>query len=103
MRCNCPEDCCRELERLREENIALRISAETFGDLAERLNVQLQHERKAAAADRAPRPVGPFTLVALACRHAVTDVPRRALRRGWSLLNAHLRRREPPAATTRPK
>ena len=52
-RCACPNGCCAEVARLREENAALRRSAQTFGELAERLNMQLQRERAKAAAIKA--------------------------------------------------
>ncbi len=40
--------CCREeLARLREENSLLRRAADTFGQLAERLDVALKEERRA--------------------------------------------------------
>lgn len=52
-RCACPNGCCDEVARLREENAALRRSAQTFGELAERLNMQLQRERARAAAVKA--------------------------------------------------
>jgi hypothetical protein len=88
MQCNCPDDCCRELARLREENIALRVSAEAFGELAERLNVQLERERAAAAEVRASHAVMPFVQFVLACRHAVTGIIRAALRRGDAIPSA---------------
>ena len=44
-------DCEEKVERLREENAALRYSAKTFGDLAERLN----RKRKAVAQRRQAR------------------------------------------------
>lgn len=43
--CACPRGCCTELARLREENALLRASAQTFGDLAERLNARLDDRR----------------------------------------------------------
>ena len=46
----CPNGCCIELESLREENALLRSSSRSFGDLAERLNVQLQRERTRSGA-----------------------------------------------------
>ena len=52
-RCTCPNGCCAEVAHLREENAALRRSARTFGELAERLNMQLQRERARAAAVKA--------------------------------------------------
>jgi hypothetical protein len=40
-------ECCRqELDRLREENALLRRAADTFGQLAERLDVALKEERR---------------------------------------------------------
>jgi FtsZ-binding cell division protein ZapB len=38
--------CQLEIERLREENRYLRRASSVFGQLAERLNVELHHERK---------------------------------------------------------
>lgn len=91
MHCRCPEDCCSELARLREENLALRLSAETFGDLAERLNDRLR-ERKAVAPGVPWDAVSPFAQLAGACRQAVTELIRAALRRGHPLLSARARR-----------
>ena len=45
MSCGCDTTCHEELARIREENAALRASARTFGDLAERLNAELKRER----------------------------------------------------------
>ena len=39
-------DCKRRLAELEIENDELRASAQTFGDLAERLNQELEHERR---------------------------------------------------------
>lgn len=50
-------ECLNEIERLREENAALRMSSDSFADLAERLHVRLQ-DRAAkwpAAGHHAPR------------------------------------------------
>jgi hypothetical protein len=44
--------CQRELQRLTAENAALRYSSETFGDLAERLNVALKIERRSTGETR---------------------------------------------------
>jgi anti-sigma factor RsiW len=41
----CPR-CREELARLREENALLRRAADTFGQLAERLDLALQEERR---------------------------------------------------------
>jgi len=46
------QDCEETLKRLEEENQQLRESSQSFGQLAERLNVTLQGERRISAADR---------------------------------------------------
>ena len=52
-------DVCRqELQRLTAENAALRYSSETFGDLAERLNVALKIERRSPSDMRPSGPPG---------------------------------------------
>jgi len=52
------ERCREEVHVLSEENAALRSANEAFGDLAERLNLQLHHERRTRRGDRReiPRP-----------------------------------------------
>jgi hypothetical protein len=40
-----------EIERLREENSALRLSSESFADLAERLNKRLQEQMLSSLPD----------------------------------------------------
>jgi hypothetical protein len=51
---------CRvELQRLEAENAALRYSSESFGDLAERLNVALTTERARVPRRQSPRTDGP--------------------------------------------
>jgi hypothetical protein len=42
---------CEEVRALREENRQLRESASAFGRLAERLNIQLQEERRRTCGD----------------------------------------------------
>jgi hypothetical protein len=49
------EEARQDLTHLEEENQRLRQAANTFGTLAERLNSDLQQERRLAAVDRAPR------------------------------------------------
>ena len=45
--------CCREeLARLREENSLLRRAADTFGQLAERLDAALREERRSGRSRR---------------------------------------------------
>jgi hypothetical protein len=52
--------CRRELQRLKAENAALRDSSESFGNLAERLNVALQRERGSSRDGHGPNgPEGP--------------------------------------------
>jgi hypothetical protein len=41
-----------EIQRLREENARLVEASNAFGQLAERLNTELQHERRLAEAER---------------------------------------------------
>ena len=41
--------CRRELQRLRAENDELRYSSESFGNLAERLNIALRTQRRTPA------------------------------------------------------
>ena len=48
-RCHC---CSEELARLREENALLRRAADTFGQLAERLDVALKEERRSGRSRR---------------------------------------------------
>jgi len=48
--------CEEELRRLKTENEHLRLSANTFGHLAERLNGELQAERRRTTADRRQTP-----------------------------------------------
>lgn len=43
------KNCLENVQRLEEENSELRRSAGEFGQLAERLNVALREERRAAA------------------------------------------------------
>ncbi len=52
--------CHEEIRRLRAENQELRRAATSFGDLAERLNRQLNTERRIRIADRrhSPRDAG---------------------------------------------
>ena len=50
------QDCEETVKELEEENQQLRESSQAFGQLAERLNVTLQNERRTAAADRRQRP-----------------------------------------------
>ena len=45
-------DCKRRLAELEVENDELRASAESFGDLAERLNQELEHERRSGSERR---------------------------------------------------
>lgn len=53
-RCHCCKD---ELARLREENLLLRRAADTFGQLAERLDIALREERRTGRTRRRqPRP-----------------------------------------------
>jgi hypothetical protein len=50
-------DCKRRLAELEQENAELRASSEAFGNLAERLNRELQLERRSGAERRlAARP-----------------------------------------------
>ena len=51
---NALADCEEKIEHLREENAELRKSAQTFGDLAERLNSSQRAQRKHV--DCSPRP-----------------------------------------------
>lgn len=44
--------CHKEIRRLKEENEALRAAAASFGHLAERLNRQLNTERRLRVIDR---------------------------------------------------
>jgi hypothetical protein len=53
---NALKDCLETVQRLEEENIHLRRAAGEFGQLAERLNVRLREERRAAADDRRRQP-----------------------------------------------
>jgi hypothetical protein len=92
MHCQCPKDCCSEVARLREDNAALRKSAETFGALAERLNIELQRERNAAWAARASASLLPFPRLALICRDAVASVIRGVLGRRHAVSTSGVRR-----------
>jgi len=47
------DDCRKRIEQLEEENDYLRRSSEEFGRLAERLNEELQRERRGGADRRA--------------------------------------------------
>jgi hypothetical protein len=51
-----------EIQRLREENLQLREASSVFGQLAERLNTELQQERRLGEADRrrSTRPDSPL-------------------------------------------
>jgi hypothetical protein len=49
-------DCLSKVEHLEEENRQLRLSAAAFGQLAERLSVELAHTRIAAEGSVAERP-----------------------------------------------
>lgn len=90
MHCECPQDCCREVARLREDNAALRRSAESFADLAERLNAQLQRERIAAAT--AAEPSTPFSQLAQAWRLAISSLGRAVFGRQQAVSKACARR-----------
>jgi predicted RNase H-like nuclease (RuvC/YqgF family) len=46
------QECEEKLKQLEEENQHLRESSDAFGQLAERLNVTLQEERRNAESDR---------------------------------------------------
>jgi hypothetical protein len=48
-RCQC---CREELARLREENVLLRRAADSFGQLAERLDIALKEERRSGLSRR---------------------------------------------------
>jgi hypothetical protein len=48
-RCECCKD---ELARLKEENLLLRRAADTFGQLAERLDIALKEERRSGLSRR---------------------------------------------------
>ena len=52
------EECHEIIHQLLEENAALRQSGASFGRLAERLNSELQHQRRLGRERRAPRPAG---------------------------------------------
>ena len=89
MHCQSRKDCCSEVARLREDNAALRKSAETFGALAERLNIELKRERNAA---RASASLLPYPRLALICRDAVASVIRVVLGRGHAVSTSGVRR-----------
>ena len=50
------QECEDKVRQLEEENQHLREASDTFGQLAERLNVTLQEERRTAGSDRRQRP-----------------------------------------------
>jgi predicted RNase H-like nuclease (RuvC/YqgF family) len=50
------QDCEAKLKQLEEENQHLREASHAFGQLAERLNSTLQHERRQAGNDRRQLP-----------------------------------------------
>jgi hypothetical protein len=49
------EECQKQLEQLTEENAQLRASAQSFGDLAERLNIARRRALEARLPHRRPR------------------------------------------------
>jgi hypothetical protein len=53
------QECEDKLKELEEENQHLREASHAFGQLAERLNVTLQEERRTAGSDRRQRPRPP--------------------------------------------
>ena len=74
------EECHDEIQRLLEENAALRQSGASFGRLAERLNAELQEQRRLtregrviarADEDRQPEPA-----MSGADRHSASRSPR---------------------------
>ena len=50
------QECEEKLKHLEEENQHLREASHAFGQLAERLNLSLQEERRIAGSDRRQRP-----------------------------------------------
>lgn len=50
------QECEDKLKHLEEENQHLREASDAFGQLAERLNVTLQEERRTTGSDRRERP-----------------------------------------------
>ncbi len=94
MHCQCPRDCCSEVTRLREDNAALRKSAEAFGALAERLNKELQRERNAAESARAASASHlPSARLVLLCRDALASMIRVVLGgRGDTVSTGRVRR-----------
>lgn len=52
------EECHNIIHKLLQENAALRQSGASFGRLAERLNSELQQQRRLGRERRSPRPAG---------------------------------------------
>jgi len=50
------QECEEKLKQVEEENQHLREASRAFGQLAERLNMSLQEERRMAGSDRRQRP-----------------------------------------------